>query len=74
MYNGSKIKETVEQNGKTLDFPTLASRVVDTLYSGRTPIWQAVPESPLGNRVELMRWRSRCAEMFDRALSGSTEA
>jgi hypothetical protein len=73
VYNGSKIKETIEQQGKTLDFPALASRVVDTLYSGRTPVWKAVAESPLGNRVELLRWRSRCADMFDRALSGSTE-
>lgn len=73
VYNGSKIKEAVERCGMTLDFPALASRVVDTLYSGRTPIWKAIPESPIGNRVELLRWRSRCAEMFDRALSGSTE-
>ena len=73
VYNGSKTKEAVERHGKTLDFPALASRVVDTLYSGRTPVWKAIPDSPMGNRVELMRWRSRCAEMFDRALSGSTE-
>lgn len=72
VYNGSKIKEAVERHGMTLDFPSLASRVVDTLYSGRTPIWKAIPESPIGNRVELLRWRSRCAEMFDRALSGTT--
>lgn len=74
VYNGSKTKEAVErQGGVTLDFPVLASRVVDTLYSGRTPIWKAIPESPIGNRVELLRWRARCAEMFDRALSGSAE-
>ena len=69
LYNNSKIKEKVEQTGTTLDFPELASRVVDTLYSGRVPIWKAVADLPIGNRVELLRWRSRCAEMFDRVLS-----
>ena len=71
LYNSSKIKEKVEQRGVTLDFPELASRVVDTLYSGRTPIWQAVADLPIGNRVELLRWRARCGEMFDSALLGA---
>lgn len=74
VYNGSKIKKAIGLHGMTLDFPELASRVVDTLYSGRTPIWRAISESPLGNRVELLRWRSRCAAMFDRALAGAAEA
>jgi hypothetical protein len=74
VYNGSKIREALEPHGMTLDFPELASRVVDTLYSGRTPIWRAISESPLGNRVELLRWQSRCTAMFDRALSGTVEA
>jgi MinD-like ATPase involved in chromosome partitioning or flagellar assembly len=73
LYNNSKIKEKVEQTGTSLDFPELASRVVDTLYSGRTTIWKAVAELPIGNRVELLRWRSRCAEMFSRALPGIVE-
>jgi hypothetical protein len=73
MYNSSKIKEALEPHCMTLDFPELASRVVDTFYSGRTPIWRAILESPLVNRVELLRWQTRCAVMFDRALSGDAE-
>jgi hypothetical protein len=68
VYNNSKSRERIEQTGQTLDFPELASRVVDKLYSGRMPIRKAVAELPIGDRVELKRWQARCAEMFDRAL------
>ena len=73
LYNNSKIKEKVERVGTSLDFPELASRVVDTLYSGRVPIWKAVADLPIGNRVELLRWRSRCGEMFGRVLSDARQ-
>ncbi|MDR2891620.1 MAG: protein mobD [Deltaproteobacteria bacterium] len=67
-YNGSKMREVVEQVGQTLDFPVVANRVTDWLYSKRMAIRAAIPEMPLGTRVELMRWRTRCGELFDRGL------
>ena len=68
LYNESKTRKAIEQNGRTLDFPELANRVADKLYSERLPIWEALAGLPLGDRAELLRWRSRCGEMFGRAL------
>jgi cellulose biosynthesis protein BcsQ len=68
LYNASKTREAVEQTGKTLDFPSVANRVVDWLYSKRMSIRAAYPEMPFGTRAELQRWRARCREMFDRVL------
>jgi hypothetical protein len=68
LYNSSKAREAVEKTGKTLDFPTVANRVVDWLYSKRMSIRAAYPEMYLGTRAELHRWRARCAEMFDLVL------
>jgi hypothetical protein len=67
-YNESKTKTAIEQNGLTLDFPALADRVTDKLYSRRIPIAKALVDFPLGDKAELRRWRSRCAAMFDKAL------
>ena len=68
LYNESKTRKAIEQNGRTLDFPELANWVADKLYSERLPIWEALAGLPLGDRAELKRWRSRCGEMFGRAL------
>jgi hypothetical protein len=68
LYNNSKTREAVEKAGKTLDFPAVANRVVDWLYSKRMSIHAAHPEMPFGTRAELQRWRARCAEMFTLAL------
>jgi len=74
LYNSSKAREAVEKAGETLDFPAVAGRVVEWLYSKRMSIRAAHPEMPFGTRAELQRWRTRCGEMFDRVLSGSVEA
>jgi hypothetical protein len=68
LYNASKTREAIEQTGRTLDFPGVANRVVDWLYSRRMSIRAAHPEMPFGTRAELQRWRSRCGKMFDRVL------
>jgi len=68
LYNDSKAREIIERRGLTLDFPDLADRVADKLYSGRIPIKTALAEFPLGDRAELRRWRQKCAEMFQAAL------
>jgi hypothetical protein len=68
LYNESKTRKLIEQRGLSLDFPALADRVADRIYSDRLPIWEALAGLPLGDRAELKRWRSRCAEMFGRVL------
>lgn len=68
LYNESKARNIIEKKGKTLDFPDLADRVADKLYSGRTPIKNALTDLPLGDRAELRRWRQKCAEMFQSVL------
>jgi hypothetical protein len=68
LYNESKTRKTIEQNGRTLDFPDLADRVADKLYSGRMSIRKALDELPIGDRAELKRWRTLCAEMFASVL------
>lgn len=68
LYNKSKAHEIIGKKGMTLDFPDLADRVADKLYSGRLPVWIALAEFPLGDRAELRRWRQKCAEMFQAAL------
>ncbi len=69
LYNASKTREAVEQTGKTLDFPVVANRVTDWLYSRRMSIRAALPEMPFGTRAELERWQNRCTDMFDRVLT-----
>jgi hypothetical protein len=69
LYNGSKTRKSIEQTGRTLDFPELANRVADKLYSDRLPVWKALAGLPLGDRAELKRWRLLCAAMFGRVLS-----
>ena len=68
LYSKSKAREIIEKKGLTLDFPDLADRVADKLYSERLPVWIALAEFPLGDRAELRRWRQKCAEMFQPVL------
>ena len=68
LYNSSKAREAIEKIGKTLDFPAVANRVADWLYSKRMSVRAAHPEMPFGTRAELQRWRARCAEMLALAM------
>ena len=65
LFNNSKTKIEAEKRGATIDFPDLADRVTDDLYSKRLPVVKAAEEMPLGNRAELKRWRSIGWKMFD---------
>lgn len=70
LYNKSKLKVELEENdGTTLNFPDLADRVADKIYSGRKSIQQALNELPIGDRAELRRWR---AEFF-KSMSNAYE-
>lgn len=58
LYNASKLRTQVEEKGgKSIDFPDLADRVSDDLYSKRLSVDKAAKQLPLGNRAELTRWR-----------------
>lgn len=58
LYNGSNIRGDVEAHGGlSLNFPDLADRVSDDLYSKRLSIAKALKEQPIGNRAELLRWQ-----------------
>ena len=73
-YNDSKTKTIIENaGGKTCDFPDLADRVCDKIYSERRSIAQAIKDFPLGDRAELKRWRMKCAEIFDDILGEKDE-
>lgn len=73
LYNGSNSKVLIEKKGLTLDFPDLADRVADKIYSGRMPIQIALKELPIGDRAELKRWKSKCKEILDKALTMDKE-
>lgn len=65
LYNSSQLREQIEAaGGKSLNFPQLARRVSDDLYSKRLSIAKAAVELPIGNRAELNRWRGEAAKVF----------
>lgn len=65
LFEKSKIRQEIETaGGKVLDFPDLADRVADDLYTQRLSIARAGTELPIGNRVELLRWRQWTTRMF----------
>lgn len=68
VYNTSHVKELIEAKGRTFDFPVLASRVADKLYSDRMPIWVGLAQMRLSERVELTRWKNLCANLFGQAI------
>lgn len=68
IYNTSKVREIVEANGLTLDFPSLSPRVADKLYSDRLPIWIAQEQFRISCRVELSRWKNLCGQQLEKAF------
>lgn len=66
LYKDSNIRQKVEQSGGwSLSFQQLASRVATDIYNQRMSISRAMRELPLGNRIELNRWRSQVAKSFE---------
>ena len=65
LFNNSKTKVEAEKRGATIDFPDLADRVTDNLYSQRLSIVKALETEPLGNRAELKRWRNLAWKAFE---------
>lgn len=71
-YQSSKAREILEKKYQTLDFPDLADRVADKLYSDRSSIKTALEKLPIGDRAELKRWRQKYTEMFAKVLPTET--
>ena len=69
LYNGSKIRTAVEaRGGLSLNFPDLADRVSDDLYSKRLSIAKALKELPIGNRAELTRWKTEVKKALEAVI------
>lgn len=69
LYEDSDLRKNIEaKGGKSLLFPGLADRVADKLRNQRMTIEVASKELPLGNRMELMRWRSEVKKIFDQVI------
>ncbi|MDP2173591.1 MAG: protein mobD [Candidatus Cloacimonadaceae bacterium] len=69
LYNGSKIRTAVEsRGGLSLNFPDLADRVSDDIYSKRLSIAQALKELPIGNRAELARWKTEVKKTLEAVI------
>jgi hypothetical protein len=65
LYNTSRTKEMVEsRGGKSVTFPELADRVADDLYTKRLSIAAAGKTLPIGNRMELSRWRGEVRKVL----------
>ena len=73
LFKNSKTRTDAEARGVTIDFPDLADRVADNIYSKRLTISKALATEPLGNRAELKRWRSVVWKTFDEIGVGSDE-
>lgn len=69
LYAASSLKKELASRGETIDFPDMADRVADEIYSKRLSVVKALEEMPLGNRAELMRWRNVMWTMFDGVLA-----
>jgi hypothetical protein len=65
LYNNSKLRKDFEAKGwATIDFPDVADRVADDIYSNSISIKQALAKMPIGNRAELKRWRNVYSAAF----------
>ena len=64
LYQDSNVRKSIEAKGRSLDFPDLADRVADDLRSQRLSVRKAAETLPIGQRAELMRWRSLYDAMF----------
>ncbi|WP_322084845.1 protein mobD [Burkholderia sp. BCC1972] len=64
LYRDSQLRNAVEAQGQSLDFPDLADRVADELRSQRLSVGRAAQTMHIGERAELLRWRAISGTMF----------
>ena len=68
LFNESKTrKEVEEQGGKVLNFPEIADRITNELYSKRVSIERCLAGAETGTRFVLSRWRTLVHQMFREA-------
>ena len=64
-----KTRSAVEsRGGQSLNFPDLADRVSDDLYSKRLSIAKALKELLIGNRAELSRWKGEVKKTLEAVI------
>jgi hypothetical protein len=65
LYNGSKMRAAIEKGGgRSLN----SDRVTDAMNKGRLTIPKAASELPLGDRMELERWRDECRTILSEVV------
>jgi hypothetical protein len=70
LYKNSKIKAKIEASGgKSISFPELADRIADDLYNNRYTIADALKNLPIGNRAELIKWKSSVTKILGAFLN-----
>lgn len=72
LYEGSKLKTVIEEQGKSLYFPELNDMVCDELRNNNLRVTEALEDKErfrLGARTVLERWRERYRQMFDEAIA-----
>lgn len=57
LFDDSKLNIQIQKSGgHIINFPELADRVCDEIYSKRLSIKTALEHQPIGNRAEILRW------------------
>ena len=72
LYENSKLKTAVEEQGKSLYFHELNDMVCDIIRNNNIPIAEAVEDKErfgLGGRTVLARWRERYSQMFEKVVA-----
>ncbi|AKS24098.1 MAG: putative mobilization protein (MobD) [Leptospirillum sp. Group II 'C75'] len=68
LFNDSKTrKELEERGGRILDFPEIADRIANELYSKRVSIAKCLDGAETGTRFILARWQNAVHQMFREA-------
>ena len=68
LFNESNTrKELEERGGKVLDFPEIADRIANELYSKRISIAKCLSSAETGTRFVLARWQNLVHQMFREA-------
>lgn len=66
LYDNSRVRQDVEGAGGTSSsFPELGARVTKEIYNGRLTVEAAESSMPLGNRMEVRRWRGLVGKIFE---------
>ena len=72
LYENSKLKSAVEEQGKSLYFHELNDMTCDIIRNNNIPLADAVEDKEhfgLGGRTALERWRERYSQMFDEVIA-----